>query len=234
MPDGPRPRCLLEQLPVLGQVAARRVDVAVGLDGVDADRLVARRHPAVDGRARDDHVVALVHVDVPELGLHGGRPGLDVAALVADGVLVERAGLGRRDIADPDVAVAKEQASVADGVEALALGLGGQVVGLEVARQQGVVGRERLVRQLPGTHVDDRAGDVAVVEQARVRAEALLTHELLVVEVALGGAVLRVALGRDAARAAVVSHDVSSLAQLIHQCTIWTVADGSDRHQGAR
>ena len=51
-----------------------------------------------------------------------------------------------------------------------------------------------------------RRRDAAVVEQRGVRGEALLPHQLLVVEPALGIAVLRVALGGDRADAPVVGH----------------------------
>jgi len=69
-----------------------------------------------------------------------------------------------------------------------------------------VVRDERLVGQLPLAIGDHRGRDVDVVEQRRVRREALLAHQLLVVEGAVGRAVLGVALRRDVPRRAVVGH----------------------------
>ena len=95
-------------------------------------------------------------------------------------------GLGRAGdgVRDAHVAVAEDEAATRDDVGARD-GLGvEEVVQLEVARRQRVVRRRRLVGQLPHRGADDRRRDVAVVEQRAVGAEALLTHELLVVELA--------------------------------------------------
>jgi hypothetical protein len=83
---------VLEVLPVLGQVAFRRADVAVRLDHVRAQRLRARRNPAVGGRAREDDVVTGTDLQGPEDRLDRRRTSLDVDALVAGGIAVVRAG----------------------------------------------------------------------------------------------------------------------------------------------
>src|SRR5690242_3197860 len=54
--------------------------------------------------------------------------------------------------------------------------------------------------------VDDRGGQVAVVEQRRVGREAFLAHQLLGVEAAVGLTELRVPLSGDLPDAAVVRH----------------------------
>ncbi len=197
---------MLEQLPVAREVALRRRDVGVGLDRVQPARL--SRHPAVVGRARDQHVVLGPVGDRPEDRLDRARAGLDVDALVADGVAVERRR--RRagdDVADPDVVVAEHHPPALDGARTVALARRREEpVQREVARLERVVGRAGLVGQLPDLGVDDRRRDAPVVEQRRVGREALLPHQLLAVEVAVGVAVLDVALGRDRADAAVVRH----------------------------
>src|SRR5699024_1057826 len=91
-------------------------------------------------------------------------------------------------------------------------------------------GGERLVGQVPDLARADLARDLAVVEQRGVGGEALLAHELLVVEPAVVGRVLRVPLGRDAAHRAVIGHDVST--------SSWDSRDnlhptGCDRHHAA-
>jgi len=58
-------RRVLEQLAELRQVAPRRRDVAVGFDGVEPQRLVTGRHPAVHGGAREDDVVTEPDVEGP-------------------------------------------------------------------------------------------------------------------------------------------------------------------------
>jgi hypothetical protein len=79
---------VLEELAEAREVALGRVDVGVGLDRVEPGRL--GRHPAVVGRARDHDVVAGAVGHDAEHGLDGAAARLDVDALVADGVAVER------------------------------------------------------------------------------------------------------------------------------------------------
>ena len=127
-------RRVLEQLPVAGQVALRRRDVAVRLDRVELARL--GRHPAVRGRARDDHVVAGAVGQHPEHGLDGAGAGLDVDALVADRVAVVRRRVDAGDdVPDPDVAVAQHQPPAGDRRPCRV----GELVQLEVPRLQRVV-----------------------------------------------------------------------------------------------
>ncbi len=193
-------RRVLEELPEARQVALGRVDVAVGLDGVEPARLGG--HPAVGGRARDHDVVAGAVGHDAEDGLDGAGAVLDVDALVADGVAVERRGVGAgEDVGDPDVVVAEDQAATLDRA-----GAGLEVVQPQVARLERVVGRARLVGELPRPAVDERRRHAVVVEQGGVGGEALLPHQLLEVESALGIAVLGVPLRRDGSRAPVVRH----------------------------
>jgi hypothetical protein len=79
-------------------------------------------------------------------------------------------------------------------------------VELEVAGEEWRVGGRALVGQGPGSRVDDRRRDLPVVEQRGVGEEALLAHQLLVVERAVRLPVLGVPLARDVADAAVVRH----------------------------
>lgn len=198
---------VLEQLAVARQVALGRRDVAVGLDGVGAQRPLPVRKPAVRGRGRDDDVVALPGLQGSEHGLHGGLAGLDVDDLVADGVAVQRRVLGGHDVGDADVAVAEHEPAPGDHV-GLGPGLfGEQLVQPEMPGLERVVGGGGLVGQLPHLRVDDRRGQPAVVQQGRVGGEALLAHQLLVVEPAFVVAMLRVALRGHGADLAVVRHD---------------------------
>jgi hypothetical protein len=95
-----------------------------------------------------------------------------------------------------------------DRVDRLVLLAREQVVQLQVPGQQRAVRRRRLVGQLPRPGVDDRRGDAAVVEQRGVGREALLADEFLVVEAAVGTAVLGVPLRWDVAHLPVERHRV--------------------------
>ena len=206
-------RRVLEQLAVAGQVALRRRDVAVGLDGVERAPALHRRHPPVGRRARDDDVVAgAASSSVAEDGLDGGRAGLDVDALVADRVAVERATAHAGD----DVGESARRRCRARSRRPVTAStpVAPSSNSSCSSRWRGVSGwlGARPGRAAPtASHVDDRRRDAAVVEQRRVGGEALLPHQLLVVQVPLGGAVLGVPLGRDAAGSAVVRHVVSSV-----------------------
>src|SRR4051794_35142503 len=72
-----------------------------------------------------------------------------------------------------------------------------------------VVGAACLVGQLPYPGVDDGRRHAPVVQQRRVRGEALLAHQLLAVEVALLVAVLGVPGRWHRTHAAVVGHGAS-------------------------
>ena len=193
-------RRVLEQLAVPRQVALGRGHVAAGLDRVEPRRL--GRHPAVGGGARDHHVVAGSVGHGPEDRLHHPAAGLDEDALVTHGVAVVRRGLGAgAHVGDPHVVVAQQQPPTGDGV-----GGGGQVGQPEVAGLEGVVRRARLVGQLPHGAVHDGRRHPPVVEQRGVAGEALLPHQLLVVEPAVGVAVLGVSLARHLAEPSVVGH----------------------------
>ena len=81
---------VLQELPVAREVPLGRGDVRVGLDHVAAQRLVAGGQPAVRRGAGEEHVVALAGRERAEHRLDGGGAGLDVDALVADRVAVQR------------------------------------------------------------------------------------------------------------------------------------------------
>ncbi len=66
-------RRVLEELPVVGQVATRRADVPLGLGDQGADRFGAGGHPAVRGRRRDHHVVAACRRRARRRPTRGGR-----------------------------------------------------------------------------------------------------------------------------------------------------------------
>ena len=204
---------MLEQLAVLAEVALGRRDVAARLDADGAQRVLGRalRDPAVRRGPRDDDVVALADLERAEDGLDPRPAALDVDALVADAVAVPGARRAGHGVRQAHVAVAEQQAAAGDDVGVLDDLRGEQVVRLQVARQQRVVGRGGQVADAPLAVLGDRRGDVAVVEQAGVAAEALLAHQLLVVELADLAPpgrppVLGVPLRGDAAHRLVVRH----------------------------
>jgi len=177
----------------------------------------------VGDRPRDDDVVTLTDLEGPEDGLDPRLPALDVDALVADGVAIPRRIGAAHGIREPDIPIAHEETTSRDGIGGADDGVGlEEVMGLEVTRHQRMVGRGRQVADGPLPDTGDGRRDVAVVEQAAVGRETLLTHELFVVELAgarpdatvrpgvLGAAVLRVPLGRNAAHGCVVRHQLTS------------------------
>ncbi len=208
---------VLEELAVLRQVALGRRDVRVGLDRIRPQRVARRspRHPPVRRRPRDDDVVTRADVERAEHRLDPPPPALDEHALVADPVAIPRRRQRRHRVRDAHVAVPEHQPSTGDGVGAPHRRRVEQVVQPQMPRDQRVVRRRRQVTDLPFARIGDRRRDVAVVEQRRVGREALLTHQLLVIEAALLPArrrlpVLGVPLVRDAAHPLVVRHRVSS------------------------
>ena len=204
---------MLEQLAVLAEVALRWRDVAARLDADGAQRVLGRalRDPAVRRGPRDDDVVALADLERAEHRLDPRPAALDVDALVADAVAVPRARGAGDGVRQAHVTVAEQQPAAGDDVGVLDDLRGEQVVRLQVPRQQRVVGGRAEVADAPLAVLRDGRGDVAVVEQAGVAAEALLAHELLVVELADlaapgGSPVLGVPLRGDAAHRLVVRH----------------------------
>ncbi len=200
---------MLEELPACGQITLGRGDVGVGLDRVGAQGLGPigggpGRHPAVRSSARDQDVVPTRRLERPEHGLHRRRAALDVHALVADRVAVQRRGRAGDRVGDPDVAVAEHEPAPGHGVGAGPVPV--EAVQAQVPRPQWVVRRRAQVGQVPGAAVDDRRRDTRVVEQRGVRGEALGPHQFLVVERAVGTAELRVPLGRDLPRHPVIGH----------------------------
>jgi hypothetical protein len=127
--------------------------VGVGLDAVDPHQAVW--HHSVGGRPRDDRVVTLGHVEVAEDGLDHRLAGLDVEALVTDGVaVVRRDGVGDH-VGEPHVGVAEQESTTSHRVDA-GRALVEQVVRGEMDRYQRVVGHRRLVRQIPRPVLIDR------------------------------------------------------------------------------
>jgi hypothetical protein len=206
---------VLEELAEPREVTLGRVDVGAGLDRVEPRGL--GRDPAVVGRARDEDVVAGPVGHDAEDRLDRATAGLDVDALVTDGVAVERRGVGAGDdVADPHVVVAQDQPAPLDGT-----GARREVVELEVTRLERVVGRARLVGEVPDRAVGDRAGHSAVVEQGRVGREALLAHQLLAEQVAVLVTKLGVALARQPTECSVVGHHVPFHCPIIgHTCPL--------------
>ena len=149
-------------------------------------------------------VVAGADVSAPKVDSTRGRAGLDVEALVADRVAVQRrrpVGDARRRCGTSSLASRCWRPSTGSAPA------GVELVGLQVARLERQVRRPAStaggVERLGG---DDRGRQVPVVEQRRVGGEALLAHQLLGVEAAVGLAELGVPLARDLADAAVVRH----------------------------
>ena len=199
-------RRVLQELALRGEIPLRRADVAVGLDDVEPGGLGAG-DPAVDDGAGDEHVVALGHVEGAQLGLDAGRAAFDVDQLVAQGVLVQRRIAPRHDVRQPHVGVAEQQAAAADRVDAGGGVRGEEVVRPQVPRQQGRVGGQGLVRELPAAGADDRGRDAPVVEQRGVGGEALLADEFLIAEGALLVGVHRVPMAGDRPDLAVIGHN---------------------------
>ena len=108
---------VLQELPEPGEVALGRRDVGVRLDCVEPKRFGPDRHPAVGGGPGQQHVVALPGGERSEDGLDDRTAGLDVHALVADRVAVERARLPRDDVGDAHVGVAEHEPPPGHGVQ---------------------------------------------------------------------------------------------------------------------
>src|SRR5262249_16096410 len=81
-----------------------------------------------------------------------------------------------------------------------------QLVEAQVPGQQRRVGHRAQVRQPPDLSIHDRRGQLTVIEQRGVGREALLAHELLVVEPTVGCAVLGVPFRRYAPTLPVIRH----------------------------
>jgi hypothetical protein len=156
----------------------------------------------VHHRGRDDHVVAGTDLEGAERRFDHRRAVLDVEALVADRVPIERRRLVRDHIADPHVVVGQQRTTAQDRVGRARI----QFVRTQMAWFQ------RQVRGLPDgrrlVHLgrDDRGRRVAVIEQRRVGREALLAHEFLGVQAAVGAPELSVPFVWHLADAAVVGH----------------------------
>jgi hypothetical protein len=191
---------VLQELAVLGQIALGRPDVSRRLDGEGRD--AALGNPAVDRSGGDDDVVALAGLDHPVGRLEPDPAGGDVDALVAHGVAVELAGGLGRGVRHADVGVARQQSAPGDQVAA-----GRQILGAEVTGGERQVGDQR--RGLGGRDrlgLDDRRGEMTVVEQGGVAGEALLAHQLLRVQPAVGPPELHMSLAGNLTHDAVVRH----------------------------
>ncbi len=206
-------RRVLEQLSVLREVPLRGCDVRVGLDRIRAQGIPRgpARNPPVRRRPRDHDVVARTDVERAEHRLDPRPAPLHEDALVADPVAVPGTRERRHRIRDAHVAVAEDEPPSGHRVGPSHRGRVEEVVQAQVPRDQRMVRRGRQVADRPRAGVGDRRRDVAVVEQRRVGREALLPHQLLVVEGALlparrRPAVLGVPLVGDAAHPLVVRH----------------------------
>src|SRR5690606_4605065 len=148
--------------------------------------------------------------------------------LVAGRVAVEPARLGGRGGEQAHVVVGEQQPAATDEVAARLELAGAEVAGEErlVGRDAGAVAGGRPDRLGP----DEGGGGPAVVEQRRVRREAVGAHELLGVEAAVGGAELGVALGRDLAHPAVVRHRHLLGGRRV-LCASWVTAGTSARRR---
>ena len=215
-------RRMLQQLPEPGEIPAGGRDVAGSLDDEPPQRPVPLDHPAVRGGPGDEDVVALAHRERAEDRLQRARSRLQVDTLVADRVAVQGAGQARGHVRQPDVVVPQHDPAAGDGVGGLPVVVREQVVQLEVAGDEWMVRGQPHAGQLPRSGVDQRRGQVPVVEQRGVRGEALLADELLVVQAAVGAAELGVPLGRHLTDAAVVRHGVLLGAGRASSLSRWT------------
>lgn len=168
--------------------------------------LVSRGHPAMRGRHGQQHVVAGLGLEGAEHGLDVRGARLDVDHLVAHHVAIERRGLLGHGIRDAHVGVAEDHPAAGDDVGVVPDALREQIVQLQVPRLERMVRSRGLLRHRPFAGFDDRRRDVLVVQQRGIGREAFLTHQLLVVEVAVVVAVLGVTLGRDDAELSVERH----------------------------
>ena len=108
-----------EGLPVARQIPARWHDMAVGLDAEYPEGALVTHilwQPSVDGGARYDYEISRTHLHGAEDRLKQSAPSLDVEALVADRISVERAGLGCSNVAEAYVIVGEYQLPVTNGV----------------------------------------------------------------------------------------------------------------------
>ena len=193
-------RGVLEELAPAAEVLLRRPDVAPRLEHQDP-QLGTVDHPAVHGRGGDDDVVARADPQAPEAGLQLARAGLDEDQLVTDRVAGQGAVGDRGDVGDAHVLVGQQQVPPRHDVPADL-----EVVGLQVPGRQRVVGRELVGLDLHRLDVDDRRRRLAVVQQRRVRREALGPRQLLGVQAPVGAAELGVTLARHLPELAIVRH----------------------------
>ena len=192
---------MLEQLAVVVAVALGRLDLGRALE-VEHPLGAARVGCQPPGRAdREDQVVARAVADRPEVRVEQALALVDVEQLVGLAVAVED-GLGHRlggaDDAHHDVAVEEERDPPGHRV----------AVRLDPGRIDQPVMVVAVVGLLEGDRRDrlDPVGPRRrghVVEQRAAAGEALDAEQLLGIERAVGGAVLGVALGRDAAASGV-------------------------------
>src|SRR5690625_697351 len=199
-------RRVLEQLAIAGEVAPGRSNVAGRLDAVGAYGARTRRDPAVRRRPRDNDVVTGPDVEVPEHRLHGGRAVLDVHTLITRGVPVERGGRRGDDIADAHVTIAQYQAPRGDDVGCCRVFVREQAVQHQMPGEQRLVRRGALFGQRPWPGVDQSRGHAGVIEQRRVRGEALLADQLFKVQRPVWAPMLSVPFGWDVSDTAVVRH----------------------------
>src|SRR5579875_1639722 len=81
---------MLQHLPVLIEIAARRLDGAVCLDGQETVlRAIAGEAESIGGAARDDDVVALVIGQQAEVGFDDAMPIVDKVHLVTFAVAIK-------------------------------------------------------------------------------------------------------------------------------------------------
>ena len=218
---------VFEELPVFRQIAFGRRDMAVGLDAVGPERTAAGGDPAMIGRPGQDHVVAGTDLEMAEGGFDHRGAGLDKHAFVAGRIAINRRSCARDDIRNAHIAVAKHEPAAGNDINIERVVE--QVMQFEVAGEQRLIGRRRLIGECPFANSVDRRRHATVIEQRRVGGKALFTHQLFVVELAVKIAVLRMTLGRDVSRPVVVGHDQSTPALTVtrngvtRNCPVWPV-----------
>ena len=151
---------VLEELPVLGQVAPGRPDVPGGLHG-ERGRAFPARQPSVNRPAGDHHIVTGHGVDRAVDGLQPRAAVLQINGFVAGGVPVQLTGGVRGGKGNPHVVIGEQELPAEHHVTTP-----GQVGGAHMARHQRVVRRGLAgLRAGDSLALHDRRRRVHVVEQ---------------------------------------------------------------------
>ena len=200
---------MLEQLAVVVAVALGRLDLRRAFEIQHPLRAPVIRDEPPGRPDRQDEVVAGAVADRSEDRVEQAAAFVDVQQLVGFAVAIEDGlghRLGRADDAHHDVAVVEERDPAADRI-AVRLDPGRVDQAMVVVAVVGFLEADLSAGRLDPVGPRRRRD---VVEQRRAAGEALDAEQLLGVERAVGRAMLRVALWRDAA-ASRIEHRATGL-----------------------